>query len=183
MKEISLHILDLMQNSVEAEATEIMLCIHEKTLEDELKIVIEDNGKGMDKEFVRCAVDPFRTTRKTRRVGLGLSLFQMTARQCEGDLEIFSKPRKGTKVLVNMQHSHWDRPPLGNMATTVISFLMGSPGMNLKYVHQKDKEKFEFDTRQVKEMVESEAPFENARVAYMVRDYLEQELLKLNAEV
>ncbi|UMZ75298.1 ATP-binding protein [Natranaerofaba carboxydovora] len=179
MKEISLHVLDILQNSVEADATEILLYIDESTEKDLLRIIIKDNGRGMDEKLVKCVLDPFKTTRKTRRVGLGLSLFQMTARQCEGDLTIASALGKGTRVNVVMKYGHWDRPPLGNMADTIISFLMGSPSIELKYIHKKDNIKFMFETKEVKEMLEDEAPFENSKVAYMVKGYLEQELSKL----
>lgn len=182
MKEISLHILDLLQNSVEAGATEILLFIDENIVKDQLKIIIKDNGKGMNEELVKCAVDPFKTTRSTRRVGLGLSLFQMTARQCEGELNLKSSPNKGTRVSIKMKYSHWDRPPLGNLSSTIISFLMGNPSMDLRYIHRKNKNKnkFVFETSQIKEMLQVEAPFKNNKVSYMIKEYLEQELCKLN---
>ncbi len=179
MKEISLHILDILQNSVEAGAKEILLYIKEDNHNDKFRIIIRDNGRGMDEDLLKCVVDPFKTTRKTRRVGLGLSLFQMTARQCQGDLKVLSTPGKGTIVDVVMSYNHWDRPPLGNMPETIISFLMGSPSMNLKYVHRFDDRKMVFKTEEVKEMLESDEPFKTAKVAYMVKGFLEQELLKL----
>ena len=103
MEELALHVLDLAQNSLAAGATLVIIIINEDTMANRLTIGIEDNGRGMESEFVVQVLDPFTTTRTTRRVGLGLPLLFMTARQCGGDLTIDSEPGRGTKVTATFE--------------------------------------------------------------------------------
>ena len=135
MQEISLHILDIVQNSIEAEATFTKLEIIEDTAKDTLIIRIIDNGKGMDKKKSQLVLSPFVTTRTTRRVGLGLPLLNMNAQNCDGYLKIDSKPNEGTVVEAMFKHSHIDRPPMGNLVETIQTILIGSPNLDFEYEH------------------------------------------------
>lgn len=123
MKEISLNILDVAQNSLRANATEINILVFFDTAADRLTVSIKDNGCGMSQEFVSRVLDPFTTTRTTRRVGLGLPLFRQSALEAGGDFSIESREGKGTEVSAWFRTSHIDRMPLGDLAGTVTTLL------------------------------------------------------------
>ncbi len=123
MKDIALHILDIAENSVRAQASEMSIELHNynKTLE----LYIIDNGTGMSEEKVNSVVDPFYTTRTTRSVGMGLPLLKQNAEQCGGSFSIKSEINKGTTVKATFKIDHIDCPPIGDLAG-VISILMTS---------------------------------------------------------
>ncbi|HHX51653.1 MAG TPA: sensor histidine kinase, partial [Clostridia bacterium] len=145
--EISLHILDILQNSREADATKILLWVLESRKKDALKFKVVDNGLGMETSFVQQVFDPFITTRQTRKVGLGLAMLKATAEASGGYVKLDSCPGKGTRLEVAFQYSHLDRPPLGNLAGSLAVFLMDAHDLHLRYVHWKDGRKFTFDSR------------------------------------
>ena len=148
MRELSLHILDLLENALEAGATRVDLSIDENLDADWLTLTVRDDGRGMDAETARRALDPFFTTRTTRHVGLGLPLLAAAARRCDGDLALESAPGQGTTVTATFRHSHLDRAPLGDMAATLLAFLLSREGdpPQLCYNHQRDGWAFELDS-------------------------------------
>lgn len=154
MQDLSLHILDIAENSITAGAKNIEIKVIEDFKKDLLIIEIADDGKGMDPEVLTQATDPFVSTRKERRVGLGLSLFEQAARMSNGDLTIRSDPQGGTRVRATFQHSHIDRKPLGDIGQTIITLVMGSPEIDLVYRHKKSKYEYCFDTRTIKAQLE-----------------------------
>ncbi len=119
-----MHVLDAMQNAVEAGATRVHLSIVEDVEKDWMVIELMDNGRGMEQDFANKVLDPFVTSRTTRHVGLGLPLFAAAARRCEGDLHIESAPGKGTRLQASFRLSHWDRAPLGDMPAALLSVLL-----------------------------------------------------------
>ncbi len=150
MLELSLHILDVLENAIEAGATRVELRIDEDLEADRLAIEIIDNGKGMDEETLSRVPDPFFTTRKTRHVGLGLPLFAAAAERCNGELHIESQVGQGTRVVAAFQHSHIDRAPLGDIKDTLLAFLLTERPIDLHYVHRVDGRAFEFDTAELR---------------------------------
>jgi hypothetical protein len=145
-----MHILDLLENALEAGATRVQLGIDEDPAADRLVIVVRDNGRGMDGETARRAVDPFYTTRTTRHVGLGLPLLKAAAERCRGGLTVESSLGQGTAVTASFQHSHLDRAPLGKMADTLLAFLLSeSAGVRLTYCHRIADRLFELDTADI----------------------------------
>lgn len=149
MRELSLHVLDAMQNSLEAGATLIEVIVEEDLMADRLTITIRDNGRGMSEDQLARISDPFFTTRSTRHVGLGIPLFKAAAEHCNGGLTVTSQLGKGTTVQATFQHSHTDRAPLGDIASTLLAVILGSP-CDLHYVHRVDGRKFEFHTRDLR---------------------------------
>ncbi|MEW6660965.1 MAG: ATP-binding protein [Bacillota bacterium] len=147
MQELSLHVLDLLQNSAEAGANRVSLQILEDSQRDLLVIVVEDNGRGIQPEMLERVTDPFTTTRTTRKVGLGLALLKATAESCGGNLEISSQVGVGTRVLASFQLNHIDRPPLGDIAGTVMVFIAGRRDMVFSYRHCRDSRQYEFSSR------------------------------------
>ena len=120
MNDLSMHILDIVQNSISAGATRVTLTVDEAPGADLLTIVIGDNGKGMTPEQVSRLSDPFFTSRTTRKVGMGIPLLMDSARQSGGDVRIESEPGKGTEVTAVFGYSNIDRPPLGDVANALM---------------------------------------------------------------
>lgn len=154
MRELSLHILDVVENGITAGGNCIWIKIEEDLKADQLKILIRDNGRGMPLEKLQNINDPFITSRTTRRVGLGLSLLAAAAERCEGTLRVDTEPGKGTKVETTFQHSHIDRAPLGDMAATVTTLIIGNPGIDFVYSHLIDGREFSLDTREIRAEME-----------------------------
>lgn len=139
MEDLSLHILDVVENSIAAGASKIEVKITEDQASDLLVIEIKDDGRGMDKETLDQVLDPFYTTRTTRRVGMGLSLLAQAAKESNGNFKINSKVGVGTKIKASFQYSHIDRKPIGDMKTTFITLLMSYPEINFVYTHKDDE--------------------------------------------
>ena len=118
MRTISDHILDIIQNSLGAGATLIEIIVEEDKKRDICSLIIRDNGKGMDRETLKQAVNPFFTSRETRKVGLGLSLFKHNAENANGSFEIKSRVNKGTEIIAVFQLSNIDKPPMGDIWNT-----------------------------------------------------------------
>ena len=138
MQDLSLHLLDIVENSLAASASRIEITIAEDTLNDLLSLEIRDNGKGMDAEARSKALDPFFTTRTTRRVGLGLPLLAQAARQSGGTFELVSEPGRGTTVRAAFQLSHPDLKPLGDIAETLRTILVSRPELDLQFRYTQD---------------------------------------------
>lgn len=179
MQEISLHILDLIQNSIEAGATCISLSIEENQRENLFLVKIADNGRGISPETIDLVSDPFYTTRNTRKVGLGISLFSMTCRQSGGELKIKSSPGRGTELNGKMEYDHWDRPPLGDIVGTVTSILAANPEMDFRYNHKYNGREFYFSTGQIREILEESIPINDIKILGWLKEYLSEQLANL----
>ena len=148
MEELSLHILDLAQNSLAANASLVSIRVEEDTRSDILKITVLDNGHGMDANTLSRAFDPFFST-KGKKIGLGLSLFRELARQCGGECTLISQPMAGCCVTAWFVRSHLDLPPLGDMAQTIYCLLVCYPFADIDYRHSLDERQISFDTRKI----------------------------------
>jgi hypothetical protein len=168
LKEISLHILDIAENSIIAGATKIEIFVAENIKKDELVIRIKDNGCGMDAEKVKRVTDPFITSRTTRKVGLGIPFFKAAAEACEGYLVIFSELGKGTEVTVKFRYSHIDRMPLGDLKGTILNLLIGNPGIRWIFQYGYNETIFVFDSQPIKEIL-GDLPFSDPQVIKFLR--------------
>jgi signal transduction histidine kinase len=148
MEDLSLHILDIAENSISASAKRIEIRIDEDEGKDLLTIEIKDDGKGMDEQTLQKVLDPFFTTRTTRRVGLGLSLLAQAARETDGNLELDSRNGEGTTVKAAFRFSHPDRKPMGDIDETIRTLVVGYPGIDFLYEHRKNDSIYRFDTRE-----------------------------------
>lgn len=167
LRELALHILDLVENSLSAGATRVTIELSEDTRADWLTVRVADNGRGMDAELARRVVDPFFTTRTTRRVGLGLPFLKQAAEMCGGALTIDSAPGVGTTITATCQHSHIDRMPLGDLPTTILSLVVGNPQADFVYRHSVNERVFQFDTRPIKAELGEVALSEPSVIAYL----------------
>lgn len=180
MKELSLNILDIAQNSVQAEATEIGISIEEEG--KYLTVTITDDGYGMKKDFLMNVLDPFTTTRTTRNVGLGLPLLKMAAEQAEGYLEIDSVHREddpenhGTTVKAVFNREHIDCPPLGDIVGTVVLLVQAAPfAPRYVYRHVKNGKESRLDTNELHEQLGEDIPLSEPEVLGFVSAYLEEQ--------
>ena len=175
MHELSLHVLDLVENSTGAGADKVAVTVEENSSQDELRIRIEDNGKGMDDKMVATVVDPFVTTRTTRKVGLGLPLMDMTTRMCGGNLRIASTVGVGTTVEATWRLGHLDRPPLGNMAATLKTILVMNPDLHFQYSHKVDERSFLLDSGEIR-LALGDLPLTQPEVLEWLDGYLKENL-------
>ncbi len=149
MKDLSLHILDIVENSIRAEANRVEISVVEDEEKDMLTLKIEDNGKGMKKEILSRAAQPFFTSKLGRRVGMGLALLAQAAREANGKFEIASTPETGTRIKATFLYSHPDRKPLGDIAATLETLIVGNPGVDFLYERRIGGTSTRFDTREV----------------------------------
>lgn len=170
MEDLSLHILDIAENSTSAGATLVEIFVREDTGKNIVEIVVRDNGKGMDEAAVEKVRDPFVTSRKTRRVGLGLPLLEQAAREAGGRLVITSEPDRKTEVIATFQANHIDRKPLGDMGATMISLIIGSPDIDFVYESDLDGENTRLDTREIKAVIGAGAAVNEPAVLQLIRN-------------
>lgn len=175
MKDLSLHILDIVQNSIRAKATLIGIEIDEQPDENRLIITITDDGTGMSPEQLKRAIDPFFTSRTTRKVGLGLSLFKQNAEMTGGSFSIESELGIGTKVTAIFGLNHLDRPIMGDLVGTLLILICSSEEINYVFKHQTTSGGFELDTREVRQTLEN-VPISNPEVRLFLKEMLQENL-------
>ena len=169
MEDLSLHILDIAENSIVAGAGKIRIKIIEDIKKNLLTIEIADNGKGMDKNTIKKAYDPFFTTKTVRRVGLGVPLLAQAARESNGSISIISKKGEGTAITVSFQYNHIDRKPLGNIAETLIVLITANPGIDFVFEHRKDSHTYCINTAEIKTDL-GDVPINNPGVIKFIKD-------------
>lgn len=149
MEDLSLHILDVAQNAVEAGARTVGILLREDPAGDTLLVEVSDDGRGMGPEAVRQALDPFFTTRTTRRVGLGLALLDQAARASGGEVRVESEPGRGTLVRATFGHGHVDRQPLGDVESTLLVLIAGNPEVAVRFRHEVAGRAWSLDSRRL----------------------------------
>lgn len=171
MRELSLNILDIAQNSISAGAPLITIEINENTVQHTLLIGVYDNGKGMSEEQVKSVIDPFFTTRTTRKVGMGIPLFKMAAEQTGGKLEIKSELGVGTEVRAYFKTDSVDFTPLGDVASTIQMLITMNTDRDFVYKHTVNEKEFVCDTRQIKEIL-GDVPLDAYEVSQWLKDFI-----------
>lgn len=154
MTELSLNILDIVQNSIRASATEIRIIINESASSDKIEITVKDNGKGIPAYLLSKVDDPFITTRTTRKTGLGLPLLKHHAKLAGGDMKIISKEGAGTEVIAWFGYSNIDRQPMGDIPGVLIILISANPTMEFLYIHKTDKGNYSFSTSETRKLLE-----------------------------
>ena len=180
MLELSLHIMDLAQNSLAAGATRVEVRIEEFLAEDRLIIEIRDNGRGIPEEMIPRVTDPFVTSRKARAVGLGLPLFKNAAERCGGGMRVHSEAGRGTEVLAWFRLDHLDRAPLGNIGETMGILITANPRVDFVYEHRVDGKAYRLETPAMKEIL-GPIPIDDPAVLEYVRRDIEEGLRKIGA--
>ncbi len=178
VRDICFHIIDLVQNAVQAGARNVRVTVRELISQNLLQLEVEDDGKGIDSESLEKIGDPFFTTKTHKKVGLGLPLLKGTAGICHGDFSVQSEPQKGTKISASMEKSHFDCPPLGNLAETVLTLLITLPEINLQFEYYSDNGKFLISTNEIKEQI-GDLPLSAPEVYSFLKKYFQQNLQPL----
>ena len=176
-----MHILDIAQNSITAKCSLLEIEVDEDIPKNRLAIIIRDNGCGMSPEFLSRVRDPFTTTRTTRRVGMGIPLFELAAQQAGGSLEITSDEGVGTCVTARFQYNHIDRAPVGDMAGTMVTLVSVNPEINFIYIHRVNNSEFVFDTQEIKEIL-GDVPLDSTEVLSWIMDYITEGLGKIRED-
>lgn len=178
MKELSYHVLDIANNSVRGQASEIRITIIEDGQNNRLTIAIDDNGIGIPDSILKTIKDPFTTSRTLRRVGLGIPFLNDTCINCNGDLIIESTVGKGTKVKATMELDHIDRPPLGNIASTMTTLITSEEAINIVYTHEINGESFEISSNEIKEVL-GDVPLNRIEVIMWLKDFIIENIREL----
>lgn len=180
MKELALHIMDIVQNSIRAKATEILICIKESKKDNNLIIEIEDNGTGISKEMLPTITDPYTTSRTTRKVGMGLPLLRQHAELAGGNLSIASQQGKGTKITAVFVKDHLDLQPMGDLPGVIKLLLAANPAIEFKYRHTTDKGEFVFSAAEAREMLEVDN-FNDYYLLEQLKSLISENLKELDA--
>lgn len=178
MKDLSLHILDIAQNSITAKATLIQIAIVEDTVADTYTITITDNGYGIPPDMLARVTDPYTTSRTTRKVGLGIPLFKQNAERTGGGLTITSEVGKGTVLTAVFVHSNIDRPVLGDIAGVVVILVSANPSIDFVYTHVVNQQSYVFDTREVREALDG-IPLNEPSVIPLLKEMIAANLEEL----
>ncbi len=179
MKELSLNILDIAENSVKAKAKLIEILLTWEN--DTLRLKITDDGCGMTADILKRVSDPFYTTRTTRSVGMGISLLKLAAEQTGGYLTIDSvseldcPDQHGTTLEALFYPDHIDSEPLGDIISTLITLIQGSPDIDFHYLDSSPERQVELDTRQIRETLGGDIPLNSFEVLEWIRGYLEEQ--------
>jgi hypothetical protein len=182
MEDISLHILDIAENSISAGADLIKITTSEDTNKDLFIVEIEDNGRGIPEDIRSKVLDPFCTTRTTRKVGLGLPLLGQAARETGGDISVKPGSVSGTIVTAFFMQSHIDMKPLGDIAETLVVLIAGNPQVDFLFTFSKNGNTFLLDTRSIKEKLEG-VPITSSTVLSFLKNYIQTSLSDINTEV
>ncbi|MDR1459936.1 MAG: ATP-binding protein [Bacteroidales bacterium] len=182
MKDLSLHIMDILQNSIRAEASRIEVDIVEDTDKDIYRLIFIDNGSGMDENTMQKVVDPFFTTRTVRRVGLGLSLLKQNAERAGGGLSLDSALGRGTTVEATFSHRHIDRPVLGDIAGAIMLTVSAHPHIHFIYKHKKDGKEFVFDTDAIYEILDG-VSIQAPGIITSLREYINENLASIGVSL
>lgn len=153
MKDLSMHILDIVQNSIKANASLIEIVYDENALTGIISISIMDNGFGMDEQMALSAADPYVTTQTTRKVGLGLPLLKQNAERCGGFFSIESQINCGTSVFATFIISNIDTPPMGDLAGVVALLISGNPAVDFIFTCSLNGHDYKLDSREVKSVL------------------------------
>jgi len=172
LKELSLHILDIAENGVSADATKIVISVFEDINNDRLRISVTDNGIGMSAELIQKVKDPFTTSRTTRKVGLGIPFLESAAELCDGFLEIESTLGSGTKLVAEFKRSHIDRMPLGDLPGTFLNLLVSCPQVNWVFIYRVNDQVFEFDDQLIKNELKGISLTEPAVLTFLRKELI-----------
>ncbi|MEA2013782.1 MAG: ATP-binding protein [Thermodesulfobacteriota bacterium] len=180
MLELSMNILDIVENSTRANATLVKINVAENREDNILRIEIIDDGTGMRPATLKAALDPFCTSKKVRRVGLGLPILSHAAKITGGQFTIESEKGTGTTVKADFKYSHIDRQPLGDMPTTMATMIAGNPCIDFVYTHLSDGKTYSMDTREIKNELE-DVPIDHPEVIQFIKENIRNGLKEIGA--
>lgn len=178
MKDLSMNVLDITQNSISAGAKKIYITVNENILNNILTITIADNGCGMSEDILRIVKNPFTTSRNTRKVGLGIPMLDQTCSMCGGNLDIKSEPLKGTTIIATMEYNNLDRPPLGNISEAIYILIITNTLISFKYTHTYNNNIYVLDTDEIHEIL-GDVPFTEPDIMEWIKLNIEEGVSEL----
>ena len=181
MLELSLHILDIVENSTRAGAKRVFIELVEDKAADLLSMEIRDNGSGMSEDVLKKSIDPFFTTKTVRNVGLGLPILAQAAQRTGGRFIMESKGGEGTRVLAEFKLSHIDRQPLGDIAGTLVTLVAGNTDVDFIYRHRHDGREYILDTRDIKQEI-GNLPINHVKVLIFIKQHVQEGLEDIGTE-
>ena len=181
MLELALHILDIAENSTRAGAGHVEIRLREDPDQDLFTLEIADDGAGMDRESLAKALDPFYTTKKVRRVGLGLPMLAQAAERTGGEFMLTSEPGRGTRLKVTFGLRHLDRQPLGDAAGAMVTLIAGNPDIDFTYRHERRDKIYELSTEEIKREIE-DVPINHVEVLKYIREHITEGLKEIGSE-
>jgi hypothetical protein len=181
MLELALHILDIAENSTRAGARHVDIHLNEDPDHDLLTLEIADDGAGMDKETLTKVLDPFYTTKKVRRVGLGLPMLAQAAESAGGQLTLSSEPGQGTQLNVTFGLGHIDRQPLGDAAGVMVTLIAGNPDVDFTYFHEHGDKTYLLSTAEIKKEIE-DVPINHVEILKYIRSHIAEGLKEIGSE-
>lgn len=177
MTEISLHVLDIVENSTKAGAKLVRIGVAVDHTADSLTVTVDDDGAGMDEAQVARVTDPFYTSRTTRKVGLGVPFFKYAAEITGGTFCITSQKGVGTKVEARFVLSSIDCIPLGDIGATIFTLVICHQDTDFVYTYgcrgAEGMKAFTLDTRELREILGG-VPFDEPDVSAYIKDYLRE---------
>ena len=133
MEDLSLHILDIVENSLRAGAKTVAIRLVENKHDDILRLEIEDNGSGMDDNVLKQASNPFYSTKEGKKIGLGLALLSQAAEETGGSMAIQTNNDNGTRIIASFHSSNIDMKPIGDIAATIQVLTTAYPDVNFSF--------------------------------------------------
>ncbi len=180
LEDLSHHVLDIGENSMRGGASSVSISLEERRSAGWLVLSVVDDGRGMDEETCRRVVDPFYTTRTTRKVGLGLPFLRQSAELCGGSMELKSSLGKGTSVVASFRYDSIDRPPLGDLASSVMTLLVEAPRIRWLYKHVVDDRSFLLDSVQLWDILGNPDALADPSIALWIKDYVAENIAALD---
>lgn len=180
MVDLSMHLMDIVQNSIRAEAKNIRVDFWEDNDENTLTFSVKDDGCGMSRETLTKLSDPFFTTRTTRKVGLGVPFLKMTSEQTGGFLEVKSEKNHGTEIKAVYRTDNPDCLPLGDLAGYIALLLAANKEISFTFRYQLGDNAFELNTNELAEQGITE--FQNAEILAAIKEYIAENLKELFSE-
>jgi len=180
MKELSLNILDIAENSVKAGANLTEISIEET--EETITLTITDDGSGMKREILEAVTNPFYTTRTTRKVGMGLPLLKLEAEMTGGTMTVSSRhfsefpDNHGTCVSATFYKNHIDCTPLGDVVSSMTTLIQGHPDTDFLFTHKGNGIDVMLDTRELREVL-GEVPLNTYEVIKWIEKFLNEQYI------
>lgn len=175
MEDLAMQILELMMNSIQANAKHILLHIRSSTRDNVIAILQQDDGKGMDRELLERVTNPFATTRTTRKVGMGVAFMKGLTEACNGSFHIESTPGKGTSIRAEVQRDCIDTPPLGDIGEMMMECIQASESIDYEMVYETDSSKFVFQSSEIRQQLEG-VSLQEPQVLLWIKEYINQNI-------
>ncbi len=176
MQDLAMQTLEILMNSVGAKADTVILRIRESEHDNRIDIEVEDNGCGMSPEMVQKVTDPFTTSRKTRKVGLGVAFMKGLTEQCNGSFDIQSTVGVGTTVRASIQKDHIDAPPMGDLGEMIMYVIQADENIDFQFYYTTDNGNFEFLSEAVKQELEGVSLLE-PEILLWIKEYINEGII------